>query len=73
MKDSMDKKSKKRIDVLHGSLQRLRQQLSGAQQQKDDLDELQALRKQIAAVEAELQSLMRSQSTNSKPSIGFKT
>jgi DNA-binding FrmR family transcriptional regulator len=53
----MDKKSKKRIDVLRSSLQRLRQQLSGVQQQQDDLAESQALRKQIAAVEAELQGL----------------
>ena len=64
---NMDKKSKKRIDVLRSNLQRLRQQLSGAQQQKDDLDELQALRKQIATVESELQSLTGSQSQNSKP------
>ena len=61
----MDKKSKKRIDVLHSNLQRLRQQLSGAQQQKDDLEEAQSLLKQIASVEAELQSLTRSQSPNS--------
>ena len=58
----MDKKIKKRIDVLRSNLQRLRQQLSGAQQQKDDLEESQTLKKQIASVEAELQSLTGSQS-----------
>ncbi|MBC7820319.1 MAG: hypothetical protein IAG10_25835 [Planctomycetaceae bacterium] len=58
----MDKKSKKRIDILRSNLQRLRQQLSGAQQQKDDLEESQTLIKQIASVEAELQSLTGSQS-----------
>lgn len=62
----MDKKSKKRIDVLRSNLQRLRQQLSGAQQQKDDLDEAQILKKQIASVEAELQTLTGSQSSSSK-------
>ena len=62
----MDKKSKKRIDILRSNLQRLRQQLSGAQQQKDDLEESQTLRKQIAAVEAELQSLTGNQSPSSK-------
>jgi hypothetical protein len=64
MKDFMDKKIKKRIDVLRGNLQRLRQQLSGAQQQQDDLEESQSLKKQIAAVEAELQSLTGSQRPN---------
>ncbi|MFM9961604.1 MAG: hypothetical protein ACKV2Q_10295 [Planctomycetaceae bacterium] len=53
----MDKKSKKRVDVLRSNLQRLRQQLSGVLQQKDDLEESQTLRKQIATVEAELLSL----------------
>ncbi len=62
----MDKKSKKRIDVLRSNLQRLRQQLSGVQQQKDDLEEAQTLKKQIASVEAELQSLTGSQTPNSK-------
>ena len=62
----MDKKSKKRIDVLRSNLQRLRQQLSGAKQQKDDPEESQTLMKQIASVEAELQSLTGSQSPSSK-------
>lgn len=59
----MDKKSKKRVDVLRSNLQRLRQQLSGVLQQKDDLEESQTLKKQIASVEAELQSLTESQSS----------
>ena len=53
----MDKKSKKRIDVLHSNLQRLRQQLAGAQKQNDDPDELKTLIKQIVAIESELQTL----------------
>ena len=60
----MDKKSKKRIDVLHSNLQRLRQQLAGAQKQNDDPDELKTLIKQIAAIESELQTLTGS--SNSK-------
>ena len=59
----MDKKSKKRIDVLHSNLQRLRQQLAGAQKQNDDPDELKTLIKQIAAIESELQSLTASSSS----------
>ncbi|TXT21797.1 MAG: hypothetical protein FD138_3978 [Planctomycetota bacterium] len=62
----MDKKSKKRIDLLRSNLQRLRQQLSGVLEQKDDLEESQTLKKQIASVEAELQSLTGSQSPSSK-------
>ena len=55
----MDKKSKKRIDVLRSNLQRLRQQLAGAQKQNDDLEESKTLIKQIAAIESELQLLNR--------------
>ena len=62
----MDKKSKKRIDVLHSNLQRLRKQLSGVHQQKDDLAEATNLLKQIASVEAELQTLTGSQNSASK-------
>ena len=53
----MDKKSKKRIDVLRSNLQRLRQQLAGAQKQSDDLEESKMLIKQIDSIESELQSL----------------
>ena len=62
----MDKKSKKRIDVLRPLLQRLRQQLSGARQQNDDLAETAALAKQVADVEAELQSLTGTPAPNTK-------
>jgi ribosomal protein L29 len=62
----MDKKIKKRVDILRSNLQRLRQQLAGAQQQKDDLEEMQSLKKQIAIVEAELQSLTGTQSPSVK-------
>lgn len=65
-KKHMDKKSKKRIDVLRSNLQRLRQQLSGVQKQKDDPEESKTLASQIALIEAELQTLMGNQNPSSK-------
>ena len=62
----MDKKSKKRIDVLRAHLQRLRQQHSGARQQNDDPEELKTLTQQIASVEAELKSLTGASSSSTK-------
>jgi hypothetical protein len=53
----MDKRDKKRIDVLNQKLQKLRQQLSGARRQMDEPDEVTRLEKQVAEVEAELQKL----------------
>ncbi|MCE9553038.1 MAG: hypothetical protein K8T91_06625 [Planctomycetes bacterium] len=50
----MDKKAKKRIDLLHQRLTKLRQQLAGSRQQPDDPGEPQRLEKEIAAAEAEL-------------------
>lgn len=53
----MDKRDKKRIDVLNQKLAKLKQQLSGARRQMDEPDEVTRLEKQIAEVEAELQKL----------------
>jgi hypothetical protein len=53
----MDKKAKKRIDLLHQRLQKLRQQLAGARQQPDDPQEPRRLEKEIVAAEAELEKL----------------
>ena len=50
----MDKKAKKRIDVLNTRITTLRQQLAGARKQMDDADEVKNLEKQLAAAEAEL-------------------
>jgi DNA-binding FrmR family transcriptional regulator len=50
----MDKKAKKRIDVLNTRIATLRQQLAGARKQMDDPDEVKNLEKQLAAAEAEL-------------------
>lgn len=53
----MDKKAKKKIDVLHQRIQGLQQKLAGAKKQADDPDELKSLEQQIAAAEAELARL----------------
>jgi hypothetical protein len=55
----MDKKIKKKIEVLHARLQTLRQQLSGAKKQRDEPDEVKRLEQEIAAAEAELEKLKR--------------
>jgi hypothetical protein len=56
----VDKKAKKRIEVLQQKLQKLRQQLAGAKKQPDDPGDIIRLEKEIAAVEAELHSLKES-------------
>jgi ribosomal protein L29 len=56
----VDKKAKKRIDVLQQKLQKLRQQLAGAKQQPDEPGDITRLEKEIAAVEAELSTLKAS-------------
>ena len=53
----MDKKAKKRIDVLNTRITNLRQQLAGARKQMDDPDEVKNLEKQLAAAESELAKL----------------
>jgi DNA-binding FrmR family transcriptional regulator len=53
----MDKKQKKRTDVLRTRLQNLQQQLAGARKQLDDPQEVKALEQQIAAAEVELKKL----------------
>ncbi len=53
----MDKKHKKKIATLNQRIQHLRQQLAGARKQMDDRSELQALERQLAAAEAELQKM----------------
>jgi peptidoglycan hydrolase CwlO-like protein len=50
----MDKKAKKRIDLLQEKLQKLRQQLAGAKKQMDDPSEVRRLEQEIATAESEL-------------------
>ena len=56
----MDKKAKKRIDVLQPKLQKLRMQLAGAKKQMDDPEEVRKLSEEIAAIERELKQLRES-------------
>ena len=56
----MDKKAKKKIDVLRHRLQKLQQQLAGAKKQMDDADEVRRLESDVAAAEAELEKLNKS-------------
>ena len=53
----MDKKAKKRIDVLNTRITTMRQQLAGARKQMDDPEEVKNLEKQLAAADAELAKL----------------
>lgn len=53
----MDKKAKKKQDVLRQRLQKLQQQLSGARKQLDDPEEVRRLESDIAAAKAELDKL----------------
>jgi hypothetical protein len=53
----MDKKAKKRVEVLRQKLQKLQQQLAGAKQQPDDPADIVRLEKEVAATQAELGKL----------------
>jgi hypothetical protein len=53
----MDKKAKKRIDLLNKKLVDLRQRLSGAKAQMDDPDEVRSLEKQISDAQQEIEKL----------------
>jgi DNA-binding FrmR family transcriptional regulator len=53
----MDKKIKKKQDVLRHRLQKLQQQLAGARRQMDDAEEVRRLDQEVTATEAELEKL----------------
>ena len=53
----MDKKAKKKLDVLRQRLHKLQQQLAGARKQMDDPDEVRRLESDIATTQAELDKL----------------
>jgi hypothetical protein len=53
----MDKKDKKRMDVLQQKIAKLQQQLAGAKKQPDDPAEIPRLEKELAAAHAELSTL----------------
>jgi hypothetical protein len=53
----MDKKAKKKHDVLRQRLQKLQQQLSGARKQMDDPEEVRRLEQEVASTQTELEKL----------------
>ena len=53
----MDKKDKKRIEVLQQKIAKLQQQLAGAKRQPDDPADIPRLEKELAAAHAELSKL----------------
>lgn len=53
----IDKKSKKRIEVLRKKLDKLQAQLAGAKQQEDEPGEVAGIEKQIEDAKAELAQL----------------
>lgn len=53
----MDKKVKKKIDVLHQRIATLRQQVAGMRKHNDDPNELRQMERQLAAAEAEVAKL----------------
>ena len=56
----MDKKAKKRIEVLRGKLATLQPKLAGAKQQPDDPGEPARIQKEIDAIRAEIETLKNS-------------
>jgi hypothetical protein len=53
----MDKKQKKRMEVLHQKIAKLQQLLAGAKQQPDDPGEVPRLERELEAAHAELAKL----------------
>jgi hypothetical protein len=53
----MDKKAKKRVELLQSRLQKLRMQLAGAKKQMDEPAEVGRLEREIAAAATELEKL----------------
>ena len=60
MEQRMDKKAKKRLEVINKKLQTLRPRLAGSKAQADDPDELKQLQDEIAKLEAEAAELKAS-------------
>ena len=56
----MDKKAKKRIELLRKKVADLQQRLAGAKQQMDDATEVRQLEKDIAAAQQEIEKLKAS-------------
>jgi hypothetical protein len=56
----MDKKAKKRIELLRKKISELQPRLAGAKKQLDDPDEVRKLEAELAAVQSELEKLKQS-------------
>jgi hypothetical protein len=56
----MDKKAKKRIDLLHKKINDLQQRLAGARKQMDDPREVSQLEYELAAAQQEIEKLKSS-------------
>ncbi len=56
----MDKKAKKKIDVLRQRVQKLQLQVAGAKKQLDDPAELARLERELVSAESELEKLKAS-------------
>lgn len=56
----MDKKAKKRIEVLRHRIQKLQQQLSGAKNQEDEPGEVAKLEAEIAEATTQIEELKKS-------------
>lgn len=56
----MDKKAKKKIEVLRTRIHKLQQQLAGAKQQDDEPGEVERLESEISAAGAEIEKLKAS-------------
>lgn len=53
----MDKKAKKKLDVIHQRMQMVKQQLAGARKQDDTPGEVQRLEAELARLEADAKAL----------------
>ena len=53
----MDKKAKKRIELLRKKINDVQQRLAGARKQMDDPDEVRQLEKELAAAKDEIEKL----------------
>ena len=56
---ALDKKSKKRLEVLRKKLEKLQAQLVGAKQQQDEVGEAERIEKEIEATKAEMAELKK--------------
>lgn len=57
---TMDKKAKKRLDVIRTKMNQLKQNLAGARKQDDEPGEVKRLEAEIAKLEAEAEKLKAS-------------